>query len=645
LARPETNDHACAVALAEQVAALPEGQRLREASRLLRLTTLLRLSDSPGRDLHRSERGAWDELLSRVIAWRQGEGESSEARALADALALDTTTVGAGDNGNLSAIGSILDPALARSAAPEALDWDRARRRLAGAAPGAPTLLEALLGARTRRRKRGTFHTPSEVSRDLARMLHAQAATRGENTRGLVIDPAVGGGALLLAWLDQELQDHAPIDRARGTAQLLRERIRAFDRDPLAVEATRCALLERGFPWLHPGDEALGAVAAIDAMAEPTPAPLRDALGDASALLINPPWASFSGRERQDGAGAARPSTAGNDEGWPALHTRFVGRCLELAPEGVYAGLVLPGQVAGLKGYGAFRARHAERVRAVRPLGEGVFHGVTSETLLMVLGPATMSVLEILGDDSSARIPRRALREQPTRPWTPEPPDAKPGWPPPGFRLEPKAFGDRGIHSGNAAKRLFAKAPREGDVPVLVGADLRAFGQPTPSLWMDPEATPGPQEYFRIGDKVRMVGAPLLLRQTADRPIACRNPGYVFRNSVLAGFGVPGLPLEVCLAILNSEAAARIHRALAFDARQRSFPQVKISQLARFPWPSALIDASLEDALVHGTRALEAAFAKLDDPDDPLRQDAISSPRADMEPLIEGLYGPVLEML
>ena len=651
-----------------------EPDRVLEARALLGLTTLLRLTSralpdrAPDPRSATKRRGrpgeAWRELLAETMAWRRGDIPRWRARSLARAAGLGPQGAdlgGVDTNGNLSINTAIGDLGDQGTTAEGGLDWDRAHDLLRHDAPAPGMLLQALLGARVQRRRRGTFHTPREISRRLVRLLdaHGDDPPRPAKTPALVVDPAVGGGALVLAWLDEALagaireetldpQDPAAV--ARHGARLIRENLQAFDRDPLAVEATRAALVEAAFPELAPRDEALKRVAVADAMADPMPAPLVDALGRTTTLLVNPPWASFSGRERQadpadQDAGRGSPRGAG----WPALHTRFVERCLDACSPGVRAGLVLPAQVAGLPGYAGFRALYAERVRSVTPLGEGVFPGVTSPTVLVTLGPATEAPLRLLGPgdrpqggdgnhEADRTIQRRALVDDPARPWTPDPPDLGANWPPEGFRLVQKAFGDRGIHSGNAAKRLFSTSARPGEIPVLVGADLHPYGTPQPSLWLDPGATPRAGEYFRLGDIERMRSVPLLLRQTADRPIAAQNPGLTFRNSVLAGFGVPGLPIEVCLAILNSSTAARIHRALSFDAAQRTFPQVKIAHLRRFPWPVAPMDAGLEATLIQGARAAQAAIAGGD-------HAGATTTIAVIDGLVEDLYAPVLRLL
>jgi hypothetical protein len=61
-------------------------------------------------------------------------------------------------------------------------------------------------------------------------------------------------------------------------------------------------------------------------------------------------------------------------------------------------------------------------------------------------------------------------------------------------------------------------------------------------------------------------------------------PTY-FRNSVLAGNGIEGIPHAAIVALLNSELFAWFHWCRNRDARQQSFPQVKVSHLCALPRP------------------------------------------------------------
>ena len=105
-----------------------------------------------------------------------------------------------------------------------------------------PSLLgsayEAVLDAGVRR-ARGTYYTPPLVAR---RLLDAVLDGRAE--AGTVVDPAVGGGAFLLA-AAARMVDSAPTCGTVGgssPATIVRHRLHGADIDPVAVAVTRLGL-------------------------------------------------------------------------------------------------------------------------------------------------------------------------------------------------------------------------------------------------------------------------------------------------------------------------------------------------------------------------------------------------------------------
>jgi len=58
---------------------------------------------------------------------------------------------------------------------------------------------------------------------------------------------------------------------------------------------------------------------------------------------------------------------------------------------------------------------------------------------------------------------------------------------------------------------------------------------------------------------------------------------HYFRNSLLACYGVEGVPAAVVTAFLNSALYAYLHRAATLDANQKAFPQVKVRHLHSLP--------------------------------------------------------------
>lgn len=420
------------------------------------------------------------------------------------------------------------------------------------------------------------FHTPPAVARRLLELV-AEAAG-GTLPPGPVLEPSVGAGALVQAWLDLVAGPASSPGAAERAAALVRERLSAADLDPAAVKATRAALVARCSPFLSPRDPALERVRMADGLQPSEPAAL---------LLCNPPWVSFSGRHRgREAAGAAPPPDTPHARGWPSLHARAVPSLVARLMSHGAAGFVLPGQVASLTGYAPLRRALASRVRVVELLGEGAFPGVVSPACLVALGPATDLPLVTRSAGRSTEIARALLLAEPDRPWLPRFEDLFPAWPPPGFRLVPHAFSDLGLHSGNAAARLFRPHPFPGAVAVLEGRDVTPFTVAPPRRWFDPTASPGPGDYFAVSRWPRARDCPILLRQTATRPVAALNPGYPFRNSVLGCHGVPGFSAAAVVALLNSDSMAQVLAALSPDVRQRTFPQLKIGDLRRLPWPA-----------------------------------------------------------
>ena len=226
-----------------------------------------------------------------------------------------------------------------------------------------------------------------------------------------------------------------------------------------------------------------------------------------------------------------------------------------------------------LKGYGGVRAfaRSRARIEAAWDLGEAAFAGVTQPCCALFLDRT-----EAGGDASDAPIPLarpgdadavlvHALARRPKPP--------------------PELFADIGVHTGNCAKRLVSDDAGDG-VPIREGRDVTAYGLAAPRRALRTGIDAATGEYFKVLPLARYRAVPILLRQTAARPVAAlhRDPTY-FRNSVLACLGLPGVPSERICAWLNSDAVAAWHRARVREASQKSFPQLKIRHLRDLPAP------------------------------------------------------------
>jgi hypothetical protein len=173
-------------------------------------------------------------------------------------------------------------------------------------------------------------------------------------------------------------------------------------------------------------------------------------------------------------------------------------------------------------------------------------------------------------------------------------------------------FGDPGVHTGNVARKLILKRPARGSVPLLEGRQIHPFRCDDPERWLDLSYRPGNGEYFRVSEEETYHGTDIILRQTASRPVAARHVHRChFRNSVLALRASGECSVEYLLGILNSEAAAYLYRALSFESRQRSFPQIKVGVLRSLPVPDPLLpgNRSLASRLEDIVRRIEAAAA------------------------------------
>lgn len=440
-----------------------------------------------------------------------------------------------------------------------------------------------------------------------------------------VLDPAMGCGQFLAAAVEAIAETVHDWLVARGVGDALgwldvtsgRGRLRGMvlarcvfgvDSDPVGVELARTCLslqagaaaptLDEHFRW---GDSVVGR-GPDDAEA----APLQPALGLSGApaldwpaafdavfrrdrrrgfdvVIGNPPWISFSGRQRQAAPRALVDYWSEHYQGfsgWRSTHGLFLERAVTLVRPSAYVGLVLPLQVSDLSGYGHLRRtveQHAFLVEPVTEIGEDGFSGVT--------GPAGVYVLV-------GRADTRAGGKSPAPPWPrrggPRRVRVAPSLPRGVMRkvtrfepLPPKTFGDPGVHTGNSARLLISDRPKDGQwAPIRLGRDVSRYRLGPAKMWLRLDLQSVDGRYWRIAMPSTYSRVRLLLRQTANRPIAAahREPTY-FRNSALAFYGVEGWDDDYVLALLNSKLIACLHRLAFGDAAQRSFPQVKVSHL------------------------------------------------------------------
>jgi hypothetical protein len=393
-------------------------------------------------------------------------------------------------------------------------------------------------------------------------------------------------------------------------------------------------------------------------------------------VIGNPPYLSYSGRQRATGARDVIEAhrALGMAKGWVTAHGLFMMRSVALARSGGLVSMVVPDQVGHLAGYGPVRTWMLEHgnLLEVRYWGEGVFEDAITPSLTFVVralpdttgktpastpetsgaaqgpvgsgpepshsskitpaarGPAgrrRASAVVILQDGRRARYKPKGDDEWYASPWK-----AVVG------RLRKHhatldCFSDPGVHTGNAAGRLILAHEVEGAVPVLEGRQVHPFHCDRPVKWLNVKYVAGPGEYFRIASRSVYGKADLVLRQTADRPIAARHIYHChFRNSVLALRVPVGFSVEYLLGILNSEAACWLYRISAFESHQRAFPQVKIGRLKALPIP----DPTRKASAAH-IREIEAIVRKLESP--PREHPESTSSMLELNNLVWDLYG------
>ena len=327
--------------------------------------------------------------------------------------------------------------------------------------------------------------------------------------------------------------------------------------------------------------------------------------GGFSAVIGNPPYLSFSGRQAVPLDDDLREYYARRypGSGWQTSHGFFIAKAHSLTNRMV--GFIVPDQVGHLEGYESTRAAvtNVSSLVAIRYWGEGVFPGVVTPALTFITDKAyrdTVSIKTADGLNTDCRI-------RSGNAWIPPSPHADLI-----EKLRAQAapladcFADPGVHTGNCSKKLILSLDeaQPDSVPVLEGKQIARYTcrPPTKTLRLGYEASNG--EYFTIRPVDRYRNAPFVIRQTASHPIVGpRRHAEYFRNSLLALYPPDdGRDVRFVVAILNSRLMRYVYRVSVKESAQKAFPQVKVGSLRSLPIravdPKSERDKEIHDLLV-----------------------------------------------
>lgn len=491
-------------------------------------------------------------------------------------------------------------------------------------------LYEALLAARPRdgalpnlRKATGSYYTPEPLTRVVAeRAFSALESARGGSSLAQplrILDPALGAGAFLV-------QSGRQLGQRSGRAleDVVKSELFGVDVSPLAVAVAEASL------WLLAGSRALPLAEAgrhlyeADSLCSPTVAgalgrtgmdwsPFQ-ASGGFDLAIGNPPWVAYAGRATQPLPDELRAYYRENFRafsGYPTLHGLFVELCAKLAPRGVIA-LLIPSPVADLAGYRHVRAAVSARHQAQEPLlelGQDAFESVTQPCFALVAAPRRDAESDLERPFVLSERGRAAARASEVRvPAALERLQALP-------RLPAELFGEMGFQTSSRVTRELLyrgeSPPPEHSYPLLEGRDVVEFRVREARLFLKPDSAVLAACRCRLRDASAYASVKIVVRQTAAIPIAARHTGAPFRNSLLAGFERPDFSAELVLGLLNSQLYRALHLAARRDARQTTFPQVKVAHLRALPAPPRRSPACGEIARLAASATRDGLSAEL----------------------------------
>ena len=474
------------------------------------------------------------------------------------------------------------------------------------------TLLEFLLSGENLRKQRGRFYTPRAVVDDVVSRAIVPFCVAGRAIPR-VLDPACGGGAFLFG-VARALEQAHTVEALKGRSQseamqseVMQSEVTQSGRTPEATRALRKAIVQR----LHGRDIEPLAVAVtelalamwagadqLESFARLIDQPnqsqfqrvdsLEGQLEESFELVIgNPPWVAYAGRAAQPLSAERRQwlaQTYRAFHGYPTLHACFVELAARLAAKGRIA-LLLPSPVADLDGYRptrrALTQTHVVESELVE-YGQDAFEDVVQPCFALIADASSAAETSDLPFPLAERTDKGALAERI------EPPDVL-------LRLREMApfardcFRELGFQTTTIVTKNLLLRTSEPEPPfvwpLLEGRDVGEFHVGAPRLFLNPERDVLRRARVRLRAIEEYHAVEFVVRQTAKYTIAALHTGLSFRNTLIAGFGTPKFSAEVMVGLLNSTLIRAMHLASQRDARQKTFPQVKLSHLRSLPAP------------------------------------------------------------
>lgn len=442
-------------------------------------------------------------------------------------------------------------------------------------------LLEALLSRDISRKQQGMFFTPRIVVDDVT-LRATRAFSDPHQPLPRVVDPACGGGAFILG-VARALEQTRGIEGQPEERRKIIHCLYGFDIEPLAVAISELSLAL----WAHACKGEASLVMARFRCKDSLAFESQASRETFDLVIGNPPWVAYAGRATQP-LTLERRRWLGEQyqafRGYPTLHACFVELGARLSSHGRVA-LLVPSPVADLDGYRQMRRALTRTHRVLDELveyGQDAFEGVVQPCFGLIADASS----EARESDAPFSLVERT--EQGGHAARVSPPDVL-------LRLKqlpafpPETFRELGFQTTSVVTQELLRRGGQAEppfvFPLLEGKDVSEFrvGEPRVFLNADPEKLREARCKLRSIDEYRAVE--FVVRQTAKYTIAAKHNGHAFRNSLLAGYGSAEFGAEVMVGLLNSSLLRALHLASQRDARQKTFPQVKVAHLRALPAP------------------------------------------------------------